>query len=179
MVVGLSTVKLVALVEPKSTRAVPVRFAPVMVTVVPPLLPPMAGVSESTAGRFGVTPDVDLSQLILTDGACVSGEKCVVWPRGVARAGPAATARAGGIAATATAADIAGTAATAAVPTGAEGEACAAVPPVSSAAGGPVTATRAASAPVPPLPPLSCVQAPLPPPETAAPAWPPLPPTPK
>ena len=48
--VALFTVKLVAGVEPKSTAVAPVRFVPVMVTVVPPLVEPVAGLTADTVG---------------------------------------------------------------------------------------------------------------------------------
>ena len=81
MVVGLSTTKLAAGVVPNLTDVAPVSFAPVMVTLVPPEVDPLAGVSESMAGRLGVSPVVALDQLILTYGLCSFVEMCVVWPR--------------------------------------------------------------------------------------------------
>ena len=48
--VELFTVKLVAGVEPKSTAVAPVRFVPVMVTVVPPAAGPLVGLTADTVG---------------------------------------------------------------------------------------------------------------------------------
>ena len=48
--VALFTVKLVAGVEPKSTAVAPVKFVPVMVTVVPPAAGPFVGLKAVTVG---------------------------------------------------------------------------------------------------------------------------------
>ena len=48
--VALFTVKLVAGVEPKSTAVAPVKFVPVMVTVVPPAAGPLVGLKAVTVG---------------------------------------------------------------------------------------------------------------------------------
>jgi hypothetical protein len=50
MEVVLTTLKLAAVVAPNLTFVVPVRWDPVMVTVVPPVVEPEAGVSEVTLG---------------------------------------------------------------------------------------------------------------------------------
>ena len=49
-VVGDVTVKLVAGVVPNWTAVAPMRFVPVMVTVVPPLVVPDVGVNEAMVG---------------------------------------------------------------------------------------------------------------------------------
>ena len=49
-VVGDVTVKLVAVVVPNWTAVAPIRFVPVMVTVVPPLVVPDVGVNEEMLG---------------------------------------------------------------------------------------------------------------------------------
>ena len=54
MVVALTTVKLVAAVPPNVTAVAPVRLVPVMVTLVPPSVVPLAGVIDVTVGG-GVT----------------------------------------------------------------------------------------------------------------------------
>ena len=51
IVVGLTTVKPVAAVVPKSTAVAPVRLVPVTVTVVPPACGPAVGLMAVTVGR--------------------------------------------------------------------------------------------------------------------------------
>ena len=54
MVVGLTTVKLVAGTPPNVTAVAPVRLVPVIVTRVPPRVVPLVGPSDVTVGA-GVT----------------------------------------------------------------------------------------------------------------------------
>jgi hypothetical protein len=56
IVVALVTLKLVAVVEPNLTVEAPVKLVPVIVTPVPPLVGPVLGFTEVTAG--GVTVGV-------------------------------------------------------------------------------------------------------------------------
>ena len=49
--VSLSTVKLVAAVEPNETLVAPVKPLPVMVTLVPPFVDPLVGLTPVTVGR--------------------------------------------------------------------------------------------------------------------------------
>ena len=53
MVVELTTLTFVAAVPPKVTLVAPVRFVPVMVTLVPPEVLPLGGEMELTAGAGG------------------------------------------------------------------------------------------------------------------------------
>ena len=48
--VSLSTVKLLVPVEPNETLVAPVKLEPVMVTVVPPVVGPLAGLMPVTVG---------------------------------------------------------------------------------------------------------------------------------
>jgi hypothetical protein len=48
--VSLTTVKLAAPVEPNATAVAPVRFAPLIVTVVPPPVTPVAGLTPEIDG---------------------------------------------------------------------------------------------------------------------------------
>jgi hypothetical protein len=52
--VGPVTRKLAAALEPKSTAETPVKLLPVIVTLVPPLVGPVSGLTELTVGD-GVT----------------------------------------------------------------------------------------------------------------------------
>ncbi len=53
--VSLSTVKLVAAVEPKLTAVAPVKFVPVIVTVLAPPVGPAEGLTLETVGGGGRT----------------------------------------------------------------------------------------------------------------------------
>ena len=55
--VSLSTMKLVAATDPKSTAVAPVRSAPEIVTDIPPATSPVAGLTPVTAGT-GITTGV-------------------------------------------------------------------------------------------------------------------------
>ncbi|MNR38019.1 hypothetical protein D3C85_1560910 [compost metagenome] len=48
--VALSNLKLVAPVPPKVTPVTPVKFVPVMLTVVPPVIGPLVGAIDVTVG---------------------------------------------------------------------------------------------------------------------------------
>src|SRR6202011_4007844 len=61
--VALFTVKLVAAVPPNSTAVAPVRFVPVIVTTVPPVVGPLVGLTAVTVGA--PTTKVNLSAAVL------------------------------------------------------------------------------------------------------------------
>jgi hypothetical protein len=73
MVLSESTVNEAAGVEPKLTAVVPVKFAPVIVTVVPPDGGPEDGLTEDTAGS-GWTSALNPSSLPALDPLAASAD---------------------------------------------------------------------------------------------------------
>jgi hypothetical protein len=65
--VGLLTVTPVAAVVPKSTAVAPVRFVPVMVTLVPPAVGPEVGLTPVTVGTVAGAANVNLSAVLVAE----------------------------------------------------------------------------------------------------------------
>jgi len=64
--VALFTVKLVAFVAPNFTAVAPVKFVPVIATLVPPALGPLVGLTDVTVGAAEFIVSVWLAELPLS-----------------------------------------------------------------------------------------------------------------
>ena len=70
MMVALTTVTLVAAMLPKLTAVAPVKFVPVIVTLVPPAADPLAGLTVVTVGALAI-PVPERLMLFVETGARV------------------------------------------------------------------------------------------------------------